>query len=66
MTDWLSVKDAAEISGYSRKQILRLIHSGKIKADVFVRVYRVDRKSLATYVKEARKKGLKPGPKSGA
>jgi excisionase family DNA binding protein len=65
MAEWLSVQEAAEASGYSKKQILRLIHAGKIKADIFVRVYRVDRRSLTAYVKEARKKGLKPGPKPG-
>ena len=62
--EWLSVKTAAELSGYSTKQILRLIHAEKIKADKFVTVWRVDRRSLLAYVKEAQKAGKKRGPKT--
>ena len=64
--EWLSLKDAAELSGYSTRQLLRWIHAEKIKAEKFVDVWRVDRRSLMAHVKEARKQGEKRGPKTGA
>lgn len=64
--EWLSLKDAAELTGYSTRQLLRLIHAEKIKADKFVDVWRIDRRSVLAYVKEAGKTGKKRGPKTGA
>ena len=64
--NWLSVRQAAEISGYHPKHITRLIHAGKLKAEKFVTVWRVDRKSLTAYLKEMGKRGKKRGPQSGS
>lgn len=42
----ISVKQAAELLGYSRMHIVRLINSGKIKAERVGRSYVVDKNSL--------------------
>jgi len=63
--DWLTVRDAAQLAGYHPKHLLRLIRAGKIKAEKFSIVWRVDRRSLLTYLKEVKKFGGKRGPKRG-
>ena len=62
--EWLTVKDAAELVGYHPKHLIKLIRAGKVKADKFSFVWRVDRRSLLAYVKEAEKSGKKRGPKT--
>ncbi len=64
--EWITTKEAAELSGYHRDHILRLIASGKIKARKFATVWQVDRASLQAYIHKAEKSGKKRGPKAGA
>jgi excisionase family DNA binding protein len=64
--EWLTVAQAAELIGYHADHIRRLIRAGKIDADKFATVWRVDRRSLLAYIKAAEKQGEKRGPKAGA
>jgi excisionase family DNA binding protein len=48
----ISVKEAAEITGYSRMHIVRLINDGKIIANKVGRSYVVDRNSLGGIFKK--------------
>ncbi len=63
--EWLTVTQAAELVGYHPDHVRRLIRLGKITADKFATVWRVDRRSLLAYVKAAEKQGEKRGPKTG-
>lgn len=60
---WLSVPEAAALSGYDADYIRKLIRGGKIKARKVVTVYMVDRRSLLAYIELARQRGGKRGPK---
>jgi excisionase family DNA binding protein len=66
MADWISVEEAASISGYNTEHIRRLIRSGLIHAEKKGPMYWIDRKSLEVYVKEAKNSddGRK-GPRAG-
>lgn len=64
--EWLSVSEAAEVSGYNPEYIRRLIRSGEIEARKFSIVWQVRRESLHSYIKNAQKKDDKrytPKPK---
>jgi len=65
MAEWISVSEAARLTEYHRKHILRLIRAGTIKARKVVTVWLVDRRSLLAYVRKAEKLGEKRGPKRG-
>ncbi len=54
-SDWITVNDAAEISGYNAEYLRRLIRNKKIKFRKFSFIYQVNRKSLIDYLKEAEK-----------
>jgi excisionase family DNA binding protein len=57
---WISVNEAADLTGYHPEHIRRLIRKGAIKAQKFSIVWQVDRDSLLGYAK-----GVKKGrPKS--
>ena len=59
MTDepeWITVTQAAEISGYNAVYLRRLIRAAKIDYRMFGFMYQVDKKSLLNYLKEAGKK----------
>lgn len=57
--EWLTVNEAAELSGYHPEHIRRLIREGAITAKKFSIVWMVNRDSLLDY-----KKGKeKPSPK---
>jgi len=51
--DWLSVSEAASLSGYHPEYIRRLIRDGEIEAKKFSIVWQVQRKSLIDYVESA-------------
>jgi excisionase family DNA binding protein len=61
--EWLTVTVAAKLIGYHPDHIRRLIRAGKVKADKFATVWRVDRRSLLAYIKAAETQGAKRGPK---
>jgi excisionase family DNA binding protein len=61
--EWISVRDAAKLSGYNKEHITRLIREGKIKAQKFSIVWQVSRSSLEAYIGKTEKLGTKRGPK---
>jgi excisionase family DNA binding protein len=66
MTDeWLTTQQAAQLTGYHRDHIRRLILAGKVKAQKWGRDWQVDRADLLAYVRKAEKLGAKRGPKAG-
>jgi excisionase family DNA binding protein len=61
--EWLTVNDAANLSGYDPEHIRRLIRENEIKARKFSIVWMVSRESLLEYVKKAQTWGKKRGRK---
>ena len=61
--EWLTVREAAQLSGYHPESIRELIRQGKINARKFSIVYQVDRESLLAYIETAQSTGEKRGPK---
>jgi len=55
-SEWLTVNEAAEISGYHPEYIRRLIRDGKIEGRKFAIVWQVRRDSLNAYIKNAQTK----------
>lgn len=64
--EWLTVQQAAKISGYHPEYLRYLIKAEKIDAKKFATVWQVSRASLQAYLKSAEKQGKKRGPKTGA
>ena len=56
--EWISVSEAAKISGYHPEHIRRLLREDKISAQKFSIVWQVDRDSLRAYIK-SQEKGTK-------
>lgn len=54
MAEWISVEEAASISGYNMEHIRRLIRNGLLSAQKKGPMYWIDRKSLEAYVKDAK------------
>ncbi len=54
-TEWITVTQAAEISGYNAEYLRRLMRNKKIKFRKFSFIYQVNRESLLNYLKEAEK-----------
>ena len=61
--EWISVSDAAKLSGYNKEHITRLIREEKIKAKKFATVWQVNRASLLAYTEKTEQLGNKRGPK---
>jgi len=61
--EWLTVNEAAKLSGYNADHLRELIRDGKIKARKFSIVWMVNRESLLGYVKKAQAMGEKRGRK---
>jgi excisionase family DNA binding protein len=64
--DWITTKEAAEISGYHVDYIRKLIKRKEIEARKFGRDWQVNQSNLLAYVRKVEKKGAKRGPKPGA
>ena len=62
--EWLTVSEAAKISGYDPEHIRRLVREEKIKARKFSIVWMVDRRSLLEYLGKAQAMGEKRGRKA--
>ena len=63
--DWITVQEAAEISGYHAEYVRTLIRGGKIKAQKFGPVWAVSKEVLLSYVDRARKiQDGRHGPKT--
>ena len=52
---WLTVKEAADMSGYHPEHIRRLVREGKIEARKIVTVWLVNRSSLQNYLDEQKR-----------
>jgi excisionase family DNA binding protein len=64
---WLTVIEAAQISGYHPEHIRELLRDGKIKKTrKYGPLWQVDRASLLAYIKATEKLGKKRGPKSAS
>ena len=61
--EWLTVNEAADISGYHPDYIRQLIRKGKVNAKKFSIVWMVDKDSLLTYVKDKEKPPQDQKPK---
>lgn len=61
--DWITVREAANLSGYHIEHIRRLIRTGEIQARKFATVWQVERIALLAYLDRAKAKGEKRGPK---
>ena len=61
--EWITVNEAAKISGYNEEHITRLIREDKIKAQKFSIVWQVSRASLLAYIEKTEKLVDKRGPK---
>ena len=61
--EWLSVKEAAKLSGYHENHIRRLLRAGLIQAQRWGNAWMVNQPSLLEYLEQAREKGEKRGPK---
>ncbi|NJM40122.1 MAG: helix-turn-helix domain-containing protein [Anaerolineae bacterium] len=55
MADWITTREAAEISGYNRVYLYELIQKHRIKAQRFGPVWQIDRQSLQTYLQQISK-----------
>ena len=53
--NWLTVNEAAKLSGYHPEHIRRLIREGAITAQKFSIVWQVNRESLLAYVASQKK-----------
>ena len=51
--EWLTVNEAAELSGYNPEYLRRLMRDHKIKFRKFSFIYQVNRDSLLEYLKKA-------------
>jgi hypothetical protein len=52
---WISIEEAAQISGYHPEHIRRLIRGGKVKGRKFSIVWQVDRASFYAYLEEQKR-----------
>jgi len=60
---WLTIAQAAQLSGYHPVTLRRLIYAGRIKARKFGPVWQVNRTGLIAYTRKVSKLGAKRGPK---
>lgn len=60
---WLTVTDAAKLSGYHPETIRELIRENKILARKFSIVWQVNQESLLAYMKQSQALGEKRGRK---
>ena len=64
--EWITTREAAEISGYHADHVRELLRAGKVEARKFGEVWQIDRGSLLAYVHNVEKIGAKRGPKPSA
>jgi excisionase family DNA binding protein len=63
MSDWLTLKDAAQLAGYHADHLRTLIRQDRIKARKVVTVWLVSKSSLLAYLREQDKRGERRGRK---
>jgi excisionase family DNA binding protein len=54
-TDWITTRQAAELSGYNHEYLRWLIREGKIRGQKFGTIWQVRKSSLLAYLREADK-----------
>jgi excisionase family DNA binding protein len=59
MEEWITVTEAARLSGYHPEYLREMIRNRKIKARKFGPLWQVNRSSLLEFLKEAEKSGDK-------
>ena len=65
MTDWISVDEAAELSGYNKEYIRYLIRQGQIAAEKKGWQWWIDKVSILAYLTASQKsRDKRHGPKS--
>ena len=57
VTDWISVHEAAEITGYSISHVRWLVRRGRLSAERKGPMYWIDRESLKAYTAEVKRLG---------
>ena len=62
-SEWITVSQAAQLTGYNEEHITRLCRQGMIKARKYSIVWQVNRDSLLGYIAKVEKLGDKRGPK---
>jgi excisionase family DNA binding protein len=55
--DWITTKEAAELTGYTVVHMRRLVREGQVKSRKFGRAWMVDRESLLAYAAEMEQLG---------
>jgi len=57
--EWISVKQAADLSGYDRQHVRRLMRAGRVKAEKLpgMQEWLIDKASLQAYVKQMKQLG---------
>jgi hypothetical protein len=63
MPDWISVSEAAWLTGYSVYHLRDLLKLGTVKARKVVTIWQIDRASLSAYLRKQEKRGAKRGRK---
>ncbi len=61
--DWLTVKQAVDLSGYHIERIRELVREGRVNGRKIVTVWLVSEKSLRAYLSAQAKRGEKRGRK---
>jgi excisionase family DNA binding protein len=62
--DWLTVSEAAELSGYHENHIRRIVRAGHVQAQKWGNAWMVSKNSLLEYQEQISAQGGKRGPKS--
>ncbi len=64
--EWITVREAAQLSGYHIEHVRRLTRTGDVQARKFATVWQVNRKSLLGYLGRVAQLGERRGPKPGS
>jgi hypothetical protein len=62
--DWITTREATELSKYNPEHLRALIRQGRIKARKYFVIWQVSKSSLLAYLREQEQRGEKRGPKS--
>ncbi|GAB4577531.1 MAG: hypothetical protein Fur0022_02620 [Anaerolineales bacterium] len=57
MENWITTKEASELTGYNEEYIRRLLRFQKIRGQKFGTTWQVDRTSLLDYLQETERRG---------
>lgn len=62
--EWLSVREAADLTGYHPEHVRELLREGRVRGRKFAGVvWQIERGDLTAYVEQMRQRGEKPGRK---